>query len=48
MEASVKMSKRFENGLKKYGLTIEDLDKFYYIGGEHKEHKTYAGRRCCP
>ena len=41
MGTSLKMSKRFENGLKKYGLTIEDLNDFYYIGGEHKQHKAY-------
>jgi len=36
------ISKRFENGLKKkYNLNIEDLENFYYIGGENKQHNKY-------
>ena len=35
------ISKRFENGLKKYNLNIDDLNKFYYIGGEIGIHNKY-------
>ena len=36
------ISKRFENGLKKkYNLNIEDLNNFYYIGGEIGIHNKY-------
>jgi len=35
------ISKRFENGLNKHKLNIDDLNKFYYIGGEIGIHNKY-------
>lgn len=40
-----KLSKRFQTGLKKYNLTIEDIKKnWFYIGGESKIHNNHFKR----
>jgi len=35
------ISKRFENGLKKFGVTMDDLKNFKYCGGDKGTHLNY-------
>jgi hypothetical protein len=35
------ISKRFENGLSKYGIKMSDLKTFHYCGGDKGKHLNY-------
>jgi len=42
----IELSKQFEKGLYDYGLTMEDMKKFYYCGGNIGCHHNYFIKSC--